>query len=109
MIQVLVVLYSFVGVLSKTASGILVKSGMFSVDFVGIVFSMLVVLGTYAIFWQKILKKIELSIAYLNKAFSLFWSLLWSLLFFGESIHWNQIFGIVIIVLGIIVVSNYDK
>lgn len=109
LIQLLVMLYSIVGVLSKTASSFLVKEGFFSLRFVGTVGLMVFVLGVYAIFWQKVLKKTELAVAYLNKSFCLFWSLLWSVLFFGDSIKSNQIVGIIVIVCGIIVVTNYDK
>lgn len=109
LIQFLVMLYSWVGVLSKTASNYLAKEGFFSPMFIILLGGMVLILGVYAVFWQKILKKFELSVAYLNKAFGLFWSLLWSVLFFNEQVRGTQFVGIIIIVCGIVLVTNYDK
>lgn len=63
------------------------------------------ILGIYAIFWQQMIKKIDLSIAYANKAFGIFWSLIWAVLFFHEKVTIQNIFGIIIIFLGIMVVN----
>lgn len=59
------------------------------------------VMGVYAILWQQVLKRIELSTAYMFKGTSLIFVLLLAALLFGESITWTNIIGAVIIILGI--------
>lgn len=105
-IQLIVIVYSFVGVLSKTASAILNDHGLFSLPFIGIVAAIFLVLAFYAFWWQKILKKIDLSVAYVNKGLGILWSLLWSILIFQEKMEINHIIGIVVIVAGILVVTR---
>lgn len=106
LIQSLVLIYSLVSVLSKFASKVLKEYGLFSLQLIGIVFLMGVLLMIYAYFWQKILKKVELSIAYVNKGLLLFWSLLWSVLLFGEQITLWNIAGTIVIICGILVVTK---
>ncbi len=60
----------------------------------------LLVLGIYAIIWQQIIKRIDISTAYANRALAIFWSTLWAVLFFKETISIQNIIGIVIIVVG---------
>ncbi len=64
------------------------------------------VLGTYAILWQQLIKKFELSIAYANKAMTLLWSLLWSVLFFDGTISIAKLLGIFLVIAGTIVLNG---
>lgn len=59
------------------------------------------VMGVYAILWQQVLKRIELSTAYMFKGTGLIFGLLiaWALL--GEQITSNNIIGAAIIIVGI--------
>lgn len=66
-------------------------------------------LGIYAIFWQQIIKRYELSVVYANRAFSVFWSFLWSLLLFHENVRAANIVGIVLVFLGILLVNSDAK
>jgi multidrug transporter EmrE-like cation transporter len=106
LLQFIVFVYSFVGVLSKLASSQLVKYGVLSFEFIIIIFGMFLILGIYAILWQIILKKIDLSIAYANKGMGLLWTLVWATLLFNEKIYFQNIIGIILIMLGIWVVST---
>lgn len=99
-------LYSLVSVLSKIASRQLGDHGLFSWQLISIISIMGVALMVYAFFWQKILKKFDLSIAYVNKGMLLFWSLLWSVFLFNEKITLWNIVGTIVIILGILVVST---
>ncbi len=67
------------------------------------------ILGIYAILWQQIIKKFQLTVAYVNRAVALLWSLLWSVIFFKETITLNNVVGAVIIIIGIVVVNSDDK
>ena len=59
------------------------------------------VMGIYALLWQQVLKRIELSTAYMFKGTGLIFGLLiaWALL--GEQITSNNIIGAAIIIIGI--------
>ena len=59
------------------------------------------VIGVYAICWQQILKRIELSTAYMFKGTSLIFIMLLAYAFFGEQITLMNIIGAAVIVFGI--------
>lgn len=67
------------------------------------------ILGVYAILWQQIIKRCELSVAYANRATAVFWSLLWPVLFFGEKITINNIIGVIIVFAGTMIVNQSDE
>ena len=52
------------------------------------------VLGIYALCWQQVIKRVELSVAYANRAMALLWSLLWAVLLFGEQITVKKLIGV---------------
>lgn len=108
LLQGLVLVYSLNGTLSKVASNSMQIYGAFSVRVILIMGCAVAVLGVYAIFWQKILKKIELSVAYANKGIGILWTLVWSVILFKESITINNVVGIIIICIGVIVVTSHE-
>ena len=59
------------------------------------------VMGAYAICWQQILKRVELSTAYMFKGTSLIFVVLLAALFLREQIAMMNIVGACVIVLGI--------
>lgn len=107
-IQIAIILYSLVSVFSKLASIELKSSGIFSIRFMLTVFIMFVILAIYALFWQNILKKVDLSLAYMNKGTVLFWTSIWSFIIFKEAISIKNILGVIIIFLGIIMISRNE-
>ena len=68
-----------------------------------------VILGIYAILWQQVIKKYDLSVAYANKAVTLLWALLWSVLLFNEKLKWNHIVGVAIVMVGIYFLNTTGK
>lgn len=68
----------------------------------------LFILGLYAIIWQQIIKRIDLSLAYANRASAIFWSALWATIFFHEQLSIKNIAGIFVIFIGIWVVNQND-
>ncbi len=117
-LQAAVCIYTFSGIAAKFASRyelsafftflkLLFSEGLnkeiFTMENLGFVVCYgceLLVLGVYAILWQQIIKRIDISTAYANRALAIFWSTLWAVLFFKESISLFNIIGIVIIVVG---------
>lgn len=93
-------LYSFATVFSKIASQYKLLSYQF-ILFYGCMLSLLMI---YAILWQQILKKFNLGVAYANKAVTIVFGLLWGVLFFEETLTFNKILGIIIIIIGVYLV-----
>ena len=100
-LQLSFLIYSCSSVVAKIASGNEVMSLKF-ILFYGLEVA---ILGVYAILWQQVIKKFELSVAYANKAVTLLWALLWSVLIFHEKLKWNHIVGVVIVIAGIVVLN----
>lgn len=75
-----------------------------SFGFITLYAGVILALGIYAIIWQQVLKKIPLTNAFVNKSATLFWSLLWGVLFFGETISPSMIIGMIIVFAGVILV-----
>ena len=67
-----------------------------------------VILAIYAIVWQQIIKRFQLSIAYANKALTLMWSMLWNFLILSQGITVKKVIGVIIVVAGVIVM-NYAE
>lgn len=59
------------------------------------------VMGAYAVCWQQVLKRINLSTAYMFKGTSLIFVMLLAFAFFGEAITLMNIIGTCVIIVGI--------
>ena len=59
------------------------------------------VMGVYAILWQQVLKRVELSTAYMFKGTGMIFGLLIAWLILGEQITINNMIGAAIIIAGI--------
>lgn len=115
-IQAAVVLYTGSTICSKLASS---HKGAVSVmgvtlrglDRVGLfwIFMELVCLGSYAVVWQQIIKRFDLSIVYANRASAVFWTFLWGIVLFHESVKPLNLVGIVIVFVGILLVNQDAK
>ena len=64
------------------------------------------VMGAYAIGWQQILKRVELSTAYMFKGTSLIFIMLLAWMLFGEQITINNIIGACVIIIGIVLYAK---
>ena len=101
-IQMGVILYTTSGICSKMTSNYQAFSFMWLV-WIGLEVA---ALGMYAVFWQQIIKRVDLSVAYANRAFAIFWSTLWAVILFKEKITPANAIGIVVIFLGIQLVNK---
>ena len=63
-------------------------------------------MGLYAVLWQQVLKRIELSLAYMFKGTSIVFVMLLAYVLFGEPITWNNILGSTIIIIGIVLYAH---
>jgi drug/metabolite transporter (DMT)-like permease len=105
LLQVLMMGYSFGGVLSKIASSQPVFSGCFCLCYSGLI----AVLGIYALAWQQIIKHLPLTTAFANKAITVVWGLVWGAIIFRESITWGKISGAALVVAGVIIFTQNSE
>lgn len=105
-LQIAVFMYSCVGILVKKASQYCMDYGFINIRTVVAIIIMVAILGLYAVIWQKILNKLDLTFAYMNKASEFIWSLLWAYIIFNEEIRLNNMLGISFIAIGIVVIAN---
>ncbi|MBQ6888821.1 MAG: transporter [Lachnospiraceae bacterium] len=101
-LQAVVVVYTFASIFSKLASGEQFLSVRFII-FLGLEF---VVLFFYALLWQQVIKKTELSVAYANREMYLLWSLLWAVVFFHNEITVANVIGCLLVIVGTFVITG---
>ena len=103
-----ILLFSLTGIFSKLASIQYGKYGLSGRMFYLFLFLMIANCGIYALAWQKIIKKFELSTAYAHRSVYLIWAQLWAVLIFKESLSWNNLFGMLIVLIGVLVVQTNE-
>lgn len=82
----------------------------FSIQFLFFYGLSLSVLAVYALLWQRVLKRFELSVAYANRPVVTLLGMLWGVVLFQERVTWNMILGALVIVAGMwMVVTERDK
>lgn len=101
-LQATVVVISLGGVFQKLAAGY----PPMSLQFLLLYGCSLAFLFVYALLWQIVLKRVPLTVAYSNRAFSTFWALIWGAVLFHETIKWNHIAGAVVLCFGIFLVTT---
>lgn len=104
-LQAVVLVYTFASIFSKLASGEEFLSVKFLVFF-GLEF---IVLFIYALLWQQVIKKTELSVAYANREMYLLWSLLWAIVFFHNDVTPTNIIGCLLVIAGTFVITGEDR
>lgn len=104
-LQFIFLVYSLAGIVSKKAS----QYNFLSENFIKFYLIELIIIFVYAYLWQQIIKKFDITTAYSSKGIVIIWALLWSVLFFHESIKLTNIIGAFIIIIGIRVVLKDDN
>ena len=69
----------------------------------------MMILGVYAIVWQQLIKKFEISVAYANKAMGLLWSIVWAILIFKDTVTIKNVIGVIIVIIGTMIVNSEDE
>lgn len=103
-LQSAVVVYS----LSTVAANLASKHEFLSREYIMFFGLEFIILAIYAIIWQQMIKKFQLSVACANKATTLVWSMLWNYLIFSTGITPGKVAGVAMVVIGVIVM-NSDK
>ncbi len=97
-------IYSCIGVISKTAA----SSEWLSIQFVGWTGAIFVCMAVYAIIYQQLIKRVDLSIVYSLKGIVVIYNLLWAALLFKEQITFFNAVGALLILAGIYLVGKND-
>lgn len=95
-------LYACVGICTKMAALQPTGSWPYLLWFGGAV----AIIGIYALLWQQVLRRIELSTAYMFKGATLIFTMLFAALLFGEAITVPNIVGSIIIIIGITLLAK---
>ena len=101
LLQAVIILFSITSVLAKFAS----EQALLSRGFILWYGLEIVVLGIYAVCWQQMIKRFDISIAYANKATVLLWGAVWSRLIFHEVPSLRQFAAMGLVVLGVVVLN----
>lgn len=104
MLQIVFFIYSINSVVAKFASA----QEPFSLNFILLYGLELCVLGVYALLWQQLIKRMELSVAYSNKAVVLLWAMVFGTLLFKEQITLTKVAGILLVIAGIVVLNSEE-
>lgn len=107
--QFLVFLFSISSLLTKVTANSIKVNGLLNFKTLLPFFFAGLLMLIYAYFWQIVLAKLELSIAYLSKGTMLFWSMLWSSFLFKEQITWRNILAVALIFLGVYLINVGDN
>ena len=104
-LQIVIAIYTLSTVFAKFASG----QEFMSFKFILYYGLEMLILAVYAVVWQQLIKKFDISVAYANKAMGLLWSIVWAILIFNETITIKYVIGVVIVIVGTIIVNSEDE
>lgn len=104
LLHAMLMVYSLSGVCGKLAS----QQEFLSIRFCLFYGAIIVLLGFYAIAWQRIISSIPLTLAFANKAVTTVWGLVWGVLFFRESITIGKLIGVALVIVGVVLFSTAD-
>ncbi len=101
MLELSVMVYS----LSTVAANMASKYEFLSAGYILFFGLEFVVLAVYAVLWQQIIKKFQLSVAYANKSLTLLWSMLWNYMIFSQGITPGKVVGVVLVMSGVMIMN----
>ena len=102
LLQLIVIIYTINSIIGKLSAG----EEFMSMRFILFYVAEVGVLGIYALLWQQMIKRFDLSIAYANRAMALIWSAVWAVVIFHESLSIKNIIGILLVIAGTVVVLS---
>lgn len=104
-LHLLLMFYSIGGYFSKKAA----STAFLSTEYIKNYLVVLLILMIYAIFWQLILQKLPLTVAMANKSVTVIWGIVYGVLCFREHITVWNLFGAVLIMAGIVLVTKEEE
>ena len=104
-LHLLLFLYSLGGICSKLAAGQPFLSINFCLCYAGVIGTLFV----YAVGWQQIIGRMQLTTAFANKSVTVIWGLLWGFVFFGESVTSGKLIGSALVICGVVLFAISDR
>lgn len=101
LLQAIIVIYTVSSVMAKLASAS-AKEPLRMLMFLGLEFVILVI---YAVLWQQMIKRFDLSVAYANRSMAILWSMIWAVIFFHDEITLRNVLGVLIVLVGTVIVN----
>ena len=101
-------LFSMTSIFAKMAAIQYDKDGLQSKLLYVFIALMILNCAIYALAWQKVIKKFSLSTAYANKSVYIIWTQVWALLIFRENLSLQNIIGMLVVFIGVLVVQIYE-
>lgn len=102
LLQGVVVIYTLSGIMSKNASA----NGDNLIQFLIFFGLEFLLLAIYAVLWQQMIKRFELSVAYANRSMAVLWSMLWAVLVFDDRITVKNIIGVLLVTMGTVIMNT---
>lgn len=104
LLHIILMVYSWGGILSKLAAGESFLSFQFCLFYGGVIFLLIV----YAFVWQQVIKHLPLTTAFANKAVTVVWGLVWGTLIFHEQLSIGKIAGAILVISGVALYAFAD-
>jgi len=108
LLHLTIILFSLTSVFSKFASIAYNDEGLRSFRLALFLALMLLNCAVYAVAWQKVIKKLELNVAYANRTVYLIWAQIWAVLIFKENLCVSNIVGLLMVFIGVLVVVLHE-
>lgn len=102
LLQTSILILSLTSIAAKKASSYDIGSTKFITYFI----LELLIFVVYAILWQQVLKRFDLSIAFASKGTLVIWVFLWAVFLFNEKITVGNLLGALLVIAGILVVHR---
>lgn len=101
LLQAIIIIYTISSVMAKmtSANG---EDPFRMLMFLALEF---MILAVYAVLWQQMIKRFELSVAYANRSMAILWSMIWAVIFFHDKITFRNVLGVLIVLLGTVIVN----
>lgn len=103
-LHLLFVLYSLTDLCGKAAASFDLHDPRFYLLYA----ALLVVLGLYALGWQQVIKRLPLTTAFSNRAVTVFWGLVWGVIFFHEELSVLKVVGALVVIVGVVLFSRAE-
>ncbi|MDO4188710.1 MAG: EamA family transporter [Lachnospiraceae bacterium] len=97
-LNILLFVFSLGNVFSKLAS----NQDFLSIRFILCYTALLFIMFVYAIGWQQIIKRLDLTTAYANRAITVVFGILWGVVVFNEKITIGKVIGAIIVIAGVL-------
>ena len=102
LLQLIVIIYTINSIIGKLSAG----EEFMSMRFILFYVAEVGVLGIYALLWQQMIKRFELSVAYANRSMAVFWSMIWAVVFFHDKITVQNVIGVLLVIIGNIIINS---